>query len=71
MPDFNDHASEVEQQTLADQLEAQVIRASLAPKVAARGVCLNPRCGEEFSLGDPRLYCNSACAAEHARLSRK
>lgn len=71
MPDFFDRASEHEQQALADQLHAQQLRAALTPKSAPSGECNNPKCGEEFPLGDKRLYCDSNCAAEHARLMRK
>lgn len=70
MPDFFDHASEVEQQTLQDQLQAQAVRAASAPKMEANGVCHNVRCGEEFPAGDQRLFCGAACASEHQRLTR-
>lgn len=71
MPDFFDHASDVEAQTLQDQLEAQSIRAALEPKIAPSGECQNTKCGEEFAPGDHRLFCNSRCAAEHQRMQRK
>jgi hypothetical protein len=71
VPDFNDQASEVEQQTLADNLAAQSERAALAPKLAASGICHNHRCAEEFAPGDNRIFCDSKCAAEHARHARK
>jgi hypothetical protein len=67
MPDFNDHASEVEQQTLRDQLEAQKVRAANTPRLRPAGSCLNHRCAEDFPPGDQRVFCDSRCAAEHAR----
>ena len=67
MPDFNDHASEVEQQTLRDQLDAQRIRAAAAPRLTPIGSCRNHHCAEEFPAGDNRVFCDSKCAAEHAR----
>jgi hypothetical protein len=67
MPDFNDHASEVEQQTLQDQLDAQKVRAAATPKLAPIGSCRNFRCAEDFAAGDNRVFCDSKCAAEHAR----
>lgn len=67
MPDFFDKASEHEQRALQDQLEAQRLRAACAPKLAPSGECMNPRCGEEFPAGDPRVFCNAKCAVEHAR----
>lgn len=70
MPDPFDHASETEQQTLQDHLQAQAVRASLAPGYMPRGYCMNPHCAEEFPSGDNRLFCDSRCAAEHQRLAR-
>lgn len=67
MPDFFDKASDTEQQHLRDQLEAQRLRAAAAPRLAPVGHCRNVRCGEEFPTGDSRLFCDSKCAAEHAR----
>lgn len=57
--------------TLADNLAAHAERAASEPKIAASGICHNVRCGEEFPAGDNRLFCDSRCAAEHARHTRK
>lgn len=69
MPDDFDKASETEAKTLQDQLDAQRLRAACAPKLAPSGECMNPRCGEEFPAGDPRVFCGAQCANEHARLA--
>ena len=57
-----DRASLQEQQVLERELAAQRVNAIHAPKVRPRGYCQNPRCGEDFPAGDPRLFCNSGCA---------
>ena len=69
MPDELDLADAQAAQTLERELAAQKKRAASAPKLQPSGECQNERCGEEFPPGDQRLFCDSVCAAAHAKFS--
>lgn len=69
MADETDRAQDADANNLADALQAQRLRAGLQRRPAARGECLNPKCGEPFSETN-RLFCNSACEGIYTRLKR-
>ncbi|QOE32762.1 DNA-directed RNA polymerase subunit alpha [Achromobacter phage Mano] len=62
-----DKAQDADATNLADAIERQRVLAALGPKLRPIGECWNPMCGEPFAANDNRLFCNAACADEHAR----
>lgn len=70
MADVFDQATAREEKEREFLLAAQAAAREATPKTEPAGHCLNPRCGEPFEPGDPRLFCDRECADEHARLTR-
>lgn len=63
-----DKAQHADAVSLADAIERQRMLAAKGPKVLPLGYCRNKMCGEPFEAGnETRLFCNAACADEHAR----
>jgi hypothetical protein len=69
--DDTDKAQDADATNLADAIERQRLRAAFAQKLKPTGFCRNDRCGEPFPANDNRLFCDAACANEHARLTRR
>jgi hypothetical protein len=72
-PDPIDQAQDHIEKELAAAIAANAtfLAAHYSRKPAPRGHCLNPDCLDEFTPGDPRLFCNDRCADAHHRLSRR
>lgn len=69
MADIYDLATEREERDRAEALANQAAKAAAYPRMRPMGYCRNVRCAEPFPANDNRLFCNSDCAQEHARLS--
>ncbi|WP_441253687.1 hypothetical protein [Bradyrhizobium sp. 613_E4_N2_2] len=69
MGDVIDQAQAFDALNLEQGLQAQAAKAAAAPKLTARGYCLNEACEEPLAL-PAQLFCNSACEREHSRRSR-
>lgn len=68
-----DGAVDHQEKELAAALEAQrlaFLNQHYQRAPAPRGHCLNPDCLEEFPEGSPKLFCGSACADAHGKMTR-
>lgn len=70
MPDLLDAAQDRIEIDLAQAMQVQRARASASAHVVASGYCLSPKCGEEFTQDDKRLFCGPNCAVEFERFKR-
>jgi hypothetical protein len=70
MPDTLDAAQDRIEIDLAQAMMVQKERAKASAQVQAEGFCLNPKCGEEFTGDNQRLFCGPKCAREFDRFKR-
>ncbi len=68
MADQFDQAQRIDELMRDSARAAQQKQAARTPPAVPTGECLNPLCGEP--VGPPKLFCNSGCAAQHAKFQK-